>query len=105
MVAQTPDTVSKNIRDKLSVTAPGLSMEIGTVERKIVDACAEAISEATVSQYYNGSLLDIETKGGAELEQILGIFGFGRLQGRRATGVVRVSTSTPAAQDISIQKN
>lgn len=104
MVAQTPDAVSKNIRDKLSVTAPGLSLEVGTVERKLVDACAEAISEATVSSYYNASLLDIETKGGAELEQILGIFGFGRLQGRRATGVVRVSTSVAATQPIPISQ-
>src|SRR6478736_9244502 len=87
---------------KLKITAPGMSFELGTPERKIVDAVAEAISEAYVDQYLVGSLLDIETKAGLELEQWVAIFGFGRLQGRQATGVVRVELATPNAQDLPI---
>lgn len=87
---------------KLRVTAPGFSLELGTPERKIVDAVAEAISEAYVDQYLVGSLLDIESKAGLELEQWVGIFGFGRLQGRQASGVVRVEMSSANAQDIPI---
>ncbi|QZE10478.1 baseplate wedge protein [Mycobacterium phage ScoobyDoobyDoo] len=63
---------------------------------------AEAISEAYVDQYLVGSLLDIEAKAGLELEQWVGIFGFGRLQGRQATGVVRVELANANAQDIPI---
>jgi Baseplate J-like protein len=94
--------VSQEIRDKLSVTAPGFSMELGTPERKVVDAVAESISECYVDQYLVGSLLDIESKTGLELEQFVGIFGFGRLQGRQATGVVRVELNAANAQDMPI---
>lgn len=101
-MAKTPDQVSKDILSKLAVTAPGFSLELGTPERKIVDAAAEAISEAYVDQYLVGSLLDIESKAGLELEEWVGIFGFGRLQGRKATGIVRVELSTANPQDVSI---
>lgn len=87
---------------KLAITAPGFSLELGTPERKIVDAVAESISEAYIDQYLVGSLLDIESKAGLELEQFVGIFGFGRLQGRKATGVVRVELSTANEQDTPI---
>lgn len=101
-MAKTPDVVAKEILAKLAITAPGFSLELGTPERKIVDAVAEAISEAYIDQYLVGSLLDIESKAGIELEQFVGIFGFGRLQGRRSTGIVRVELNTANAQDISI---
>ena len=101
-MAKTPDIVAKEILAKLAITAPGFSLELGTPERKIVDAVAEAISEAYIDQYLIGSLLDIESKAGLELEQFCGIFGFGRLQGFRSSGVVRVELNTANAQDISI---
>ena len=101
-MANTPDVVSKNILAKLAITAPGFSLELGTPERKIVDAVAEAISESSIDQYLVGSLLDIESKAGLELEQFCGIFGFGRLQGRKATGTVRVELNTANAQDINV---
>ena len=66
---KTPDVVAKEILAKLAVTAPGFSLELGTPERKIVDAAAESISEAYIDQYLIGSLLDIESKAGIELEQ------------------------------------
>ena len=87
---------------KLAITAPGFSLELGTPERKMIDAVSESISEAYVDQYLVGSLLDIESKAGLELEQWVGIFGFGRLQGRKATGIVRVELTTANSQDVSI---
>jgi len=90
------------MRAQLAVTAPGLSCELGTPERKIVDACAEAVSEAYIDQYLVGSLLDIETKAGLELEQWVGVFGFGRLQGKASAGVVRVTLNTAAPNDTAI---
>lgn len=101
-MAKTPDVVAKEIINKLQVTAPGFSLELGTPERKIVDAVAESISEAYIDQYLVGSLLDIESKAGLELEQFCGIFGFGRLQGKKATGTVRVELNTANSQDINI---
>ena len=101
-ISRTPDEISARIRAHLALTAPGLSLALGTPERKIVDACAEAISEAYIDQYLLGSLLDIDNKVGLELEQFVGIFGYGRLQGRAAEGVVRVSVTTPSPQDLVI---
>lgn len=100
-ISKTPDQISAQILATLSTTIPGLSCEIGTPERKIVDACSEAISEAYIDQYLVGSLLDIDTKSGLELEQYVGIFGFGRLQGRAATGVVRMTANIPSPSDQS----
>lgn len=99
---KSPDECSREIIQKLKTTAPGLSMELGTVERKMVDACGESIAESYIDQYLIGSLLDVNGKAGLELEQFVGIFGFGRLQGRQSTGVVRVELITISTQDISI---
>jgi uncharacterized phage protein gp47/JayE len=99
----TPDAVSSQIRTTLATTIPGLSCALGTPERKIVDAVATAISQAYVSQYLVGSLLDIDTKSGLELEQFVGIFGFGRLQGQAATGVVTVTVNVASSQDQPFQ--
>lgn len=101
-MARTPPEISARMIAQLRETAPGLSLERGTPERKIIDAAAEAISEAHIDQYLIGSLLDIETKVGLELEQFVGIFGYGRLQGRAAEGVVRITLTTPAPQDYEI---
>ena len=104
-MAKTPDAVAAEILAKLAKTAPGFSLEIGTPERKIVDAVAESISEAYIDQYLVGSLMDIESKAGLELEQWCGIFGFGRMQGRRAAGTVRIELKNSNSQDVTIQKN
>lgn len=101
-MANTPAEVSQRIRSNLNTTIPGLSMEIGTPERKIIDAVSEAISEASIDGYVSGTALDIDTKAGLELEQFVGIFGFGRLQGRRASGTVRMELSNPATQDVFV---
>ena len=102
-MARTPNQVASDILSKLKVTIPQLSLDVGTPERKLIDAVAEAISESYMDQYVSGTNFDIDTKSGLELEQFVGIFGFGRLQGRRATGVVRVEVVTEATQDIHIQ--
>ena len=47
------------MRSKLAITAPGFSLELGTPERKMLDAVAEAVSECYIDQYLVGSLLDV----------------------------------------------
>jgi uncharacterized phage protein gp47/JayE len=101
-MSRTPPEISARMIAQLKLTAPGLSLELGTVERKIIDAAAEAISEAYIDQYLVGSLLDIDTKVGLELEQFVGVFGYGRYQGKAAEGVVRVTLNTAAPQDYQI---
>lgn len=104
-MAKTPDVVANEIiRILKTTTNNGLSLELGTPERKIVDAVAEAISEAYIDQYLVGSLLDIQSKVGLELEQFVGIFGFGRHQGQHAAGLVRVELNNASAQDITIPR-
>ena len=104
-MAKTPDVVAGEIiRILKTTTNNGLSLELGTPERKIVDAVAEAISEAHIDQYLVGSLLDMQSKAGLELEQFVGIFGFGRHQGQQATGLVRVELNNANPQDITIPR-
>lgn len=102
-MSRTPDQISSQIRAQLATTIPALSCEIGTPERKIIDACSEAISEAYVDQYLIGSLLDMDTKFGLELEQFVGIFGFGRYGGRASTGTVHVTLNVALTQDYTFQ--
>lgn len=102
-MSRTPDQISSQIRAQLATTIPALSCEIGTPERKIIDACSEAISEAYVDQYLIGSLLDMDTKYGLELEQFVGIFGFGRYGGRASTGTVHVTLNVALTQDYTFQ--
>lgn len=104
-MSKTPDQVSAAILSTLSLTVPTLSCAIGTPERKIIDACAEQISAAYIDQYLVGSLLDIDTKTGIELEQFVGIFGFGRLQGTSAVGTVRLTLSVASTAAFTVQQN
>jgi len=97
-----PPQISAKILAKLAVVAPGLSCEPGTPERGIIDAVAETISEASVNQYLCGAMFDIDSMTGLQLEEFVGIYGFGRLQGKAATGVVRVTLSNVAPQDYQI---
>lgn len=95
-MTRTPEEISADIIAALGETAPNLSLEIGTPERKIIDAVAESMSENDLDQYVMGSTFDIDTKTGVELDQFVGLFGFGRFQGRMSTGAVTISVSAPA---------
>lgn len=100
MTSRTPVEISAAIMAKLAVTLPGLSMNIGSPERKFVDIVAEAISEVQVDNYLVSNQLDIDTKSGADLEEFVSIFGFGRLQGTYSTGTIKLSLTIPATQVI-----
>lgn len=104
-MSATPDQIAQSIIASLNVSIPGLSCELGTPERKIIDAVSQAISTAYINNYLTGSLLDVETKSGLELDQFVGIFGFGRLQGQPAEGVVTIELTTANNQDYEIQTN
>src|ERR1700756_4912833 len=97
-----PDVISSSILATLSQTAPQLSCAVGTPERHIVDACATQIAASYVSQYLTGGMMDINTKSGLELDQYVGTFGFGRLQGAAATGVITVTLTNISSISINI---
>lgn len=101
-MSRTPQQISSDILAKLGVTDPGLSLEVGTPERHIVDAVSESIAECYIDNYLMGSANDINTKSGTDLEQYVGVFGFGRLAGRASTGSVQFSLGYVATQDIQI---
>jgi hypothetical protein len=102
MTSRTPAQISSDIIAKLAITSPGLSLEVGTPERKIVDAVAESIAEAQVDNYLISTQLDIDTKSGQDLEDWVGTFGFGRYQGQYAVGEVTLTLSIPATDVILI---
>ena len=104
-MSNTPAQWSQAMLATLAVTAPGASFALGTPERKIVDAVGEALSEASIDQYLIGSLMDIDTKAGLELEQFVGIFGFGRLAGKAAVGEVTISMGVATTVDTTIALN
>lgn len=99
-MARTPAQISSDIRAKLAITAPNLSIEIGTPERKIIDAVAESISENSVDAVIATSFWSLDTKVGSELDEFVAFFGFGRLQGKASQGVLTFSLSSAATQDI-----
>lgn len=98
-MSRSPEEISARIRATLATSEPALSCERGTPERKIIDACSEAIAEGYVDMYLVGSMLDLDNKVGLELEQFVGVFGFGRLMGKKAIGVVRMTISTALSTD------
>lgn len=101
-MSATPAQVSQSILATLAQTAPQLSCATGTPERHLIDACATQISAAYVSQYLTGGMMDINTMSGLQLDQFVGIFGFGRLQGTAASGVVTMTMSNTSSSAIPI---
>ena len=95
-MSRSPAQVSNDILAKLKRTLPALSAEVGTPERKIIDAVGEAIAECYLDGYVASFTWDLDTKTGADLEQFIGIFDFGRLQGRKAVGTITFTLTAPA---------
>lgn len=99
-MARTPAQISTDIRAKLAITAPNVLFEIGSPERKIIDAVAESISENGVDAIIATSFWSLDTKVGSDLDEFVAFFGFGRLQGKASQGVLTWSLSSAATQDI-----
>lgn len=101
-MSRTPAQVTQDILDKLKITDPSISFEIGTPERKIIDAVGETIAASYIDNYIAQQSWDIDALSGIELEQFVGLFGFGRLTGQRATGTVTFQLSQPSQQPTQI---
>jgi len=90
------------MREQLALTEPSLDTSVGTVTRKLLDAVGEALSEVSIDRYLVDYQYDIETKGGAELDRFVELFGFSRIAPRRATGLVQVVLTSPADRQITL---
>lgn len=101
-MTRTPAEVSADIIDTLHVIDPGLSAAIGTPERKIIDAVASVVSASYIQSQIAASIWDVDTKTGVELDEICGLFGFGRREGVRATGTLSIRLNSAATGDYVI---
>lgn len=101
------DIVSQ-MRATLAVSDPDLDTSTGSVTRKILDAVAEAVSEAYLDNHLTTYQYSIDSKTGADLDAFVQLFGLARYAARRATGTVtfsRTDPSTLAAIPINSQVN
>lgn len=86
----------------LARAEPDLDTGIGSVVRKMLDAVAEAIAERDANDVLQGYAYDIDMKSGADLDEMVRLFGFSRLPSRRASGEITFSRSAPSATSVVI---
>lgn len=104
-MALSVDQITQSIINQLKALDATVSAEVGTPERKIIEATAEMIASAYVDFNVLSSSTDINQMSGGTLDAYLGNFGFGRQQPTYATGAVTFSSgSTPPATDITIPR-
>ena len=101
-MVRTPSEVSNDIVNHLHLLDPEMSAQIGSPERKIIDAVASVISASYIQSQLTSSIWDIDTKAGVELEEVCGLFGFGRRSGTKANGVLAITLQEPAPSDYVI---
>lgn len=99
---RTPAQVSKDIVVHLNILDPDMAADIGSPERKIIDAVASVVSGSYIQSQLAASIWDIDTKSGIELEETCGLFGFGRREGSKANGILVIELDSPAPQDYII---
>lgn len=100
----TVNEITQNIIAQAKLIDPNMSLEVGTPERKIVEAVAEAIATASVDIDVLSGQLYLDELAGARLDSFVSLFGFGRQLGARATGIVTVSKDTAGSYDTTIPK-
>lgn len=86
----------------LRISDPELDTSVGTTTRKIIDAFAESLAEASIDDHLLTYQYDIDSKIGADLDDFVGLFGMARLPAKRASGVVTFSRSTESALTTSV---
>lgn len=84
----TQEEFSKRIRDQLYLLDPEISAELGTPERKIIDAVAQAFAETQFQGFVQDYQFDVTTKYGQDLDDFVQIFGFSRQMAKRSIGEV-----------------
>lgn len=105
MAVLTATDYANQIVAQVRVLNPSFSGEIGTPERKIIDAVAQSLAENQVDLTGLAGALDIDSKYGTNLDRFTALFGFQRQASVAATGFVVFSTTSAALQTINIPAN
>lgn len=101
-MVRTPAEVSEDIISALRAVDPLMSAHVGSPERKIVDAVASVVSASYINSQVTGSIWDVDTRAGVELDELCGLFGFGRREGVQAIGVLSFQLAATATSEYVI---
>lgn len=102
MALLTTDQITQNIINQLQLLDPAVSAEVGTPERKIIEATAELIASQQVDFSVLNSQTDLSSLSGGRLDAYLAIFNFGRQQATPSYGTVTFSRTTAPTTAITI---
>lgn len=100
----TVNEITQSIITQARLIDPNISLEVGTPERKIVEAVAEAISVASVDIEVLTGQLYLDELAGSRIDSFISLFGFSRQLGARATGIVTVFRDSAGTYDTTIPK-
>lgn len=98
----TQQEISQQIRDTLLGYDPDISLDVGTPERKIVDAVSAVLASVQVDKFVTTYGNDINSKFGTDLDDFVSMFGLSRQAPRSASGYVTFSLQNPATNSILI---
>lgn len=98
----TVDQITQNIINQLQLLDPAVSAEVGTPERKIIEATAEMIASSQVDFTVLNQQQDLDAMSGGRLDAYLSIFNFGRQAATPSYGVVTFSRSAASTDAIVI---
>lgn len=87
---------------QLRLLDPSASAEVGTPERKIIDAVAQSLTDSQIDLALLEGGLDVEAKFGSGLDRFLALFGFNRQTATFSKGFVNFSRLTPSSFKIRI---
>jgi hypothetical protein len=97
--------LSQQIRDTLLTYYPDISLDVGTPERKIVDAISSVLASVQVDQFVTTYSNDINSKFGTDLDDYVSMFGLSRQAARSSVGYVTFSLGSNAQNQILIPAN
>jgi uncharacterized phage protein gp47/JayE len=86
--------IATQIIAALGVSEPDLDTSVGSVSRKIIDAVASQISDASVDTQLLTYAYDVTSKTGADLDAFVALFGMSRYPAARAAGTVTFTRGT-----------
>jgi len=90
----TVQQITQNIVNQLRLLDPAASAEVGTPERKMIEAVAEMIASSQVDFTVLNQQHDIDSMSGGRLDAYLSVFGFSRQAAIAAYGTVTFSRNT-----------
>jgi len=101
MAVLSSDVVAQ-MRAQLALTEPDLDTTVGSPVRKILDVVGEVVAEAYVDRYLLTYGYDLDAKTGADLDDMVALFGFTRQAARRAAGTVTFQRTGTSDHDVLI---